>query len=141
MKNIGYSFQGFTNARLKRFLVVGGEKFTFFEAAVNEYGEPTTEWVNTIDILGILHNNNNNNSSYSVVQNDSAGSETRTRSAISIMTSWKALAEGYSGGKELLPGMFTIIDGVIYKIIKTDNLGNFDIAADIYLEEYDGWKH
>ena len=137
MKNIGYSDKGFTETRLLRFLKTGGQTFTFIEPGLNEYGEPTQEQKRAVSVLGILHIN----SKATVTQDSSAGSVTRTHPTVSIITSWESLVEGFSGGKELSPGMYITIDDVGYKVIKSDNLGYFGVAADISLEEYDGWKN
>lgn len=137
MKNIGYSYKGFTETRLLRFLKTGGQTFTFIEPVVNEYGEPTQEQKQTVSVLGILHISNK----ATITQDSSVGSVTRTQPTVSIITSWESLVEGFSGGKELSPGMCISIDGIGYKVTKSDNLGYFGIAADISLEEYDGWKN
>lgn len=140
MKNIGYSFNGFTSARLKRFLITGGQSFTFVEVDKNEYNEPTQEVTKQITILGVLRKYSASSQSLSS-ENSSAGSKIRSRSQTSIMTSWESLADGFSGGKELSPDMTISIDGVSYKITESKDLNNWGIVAEIYLEEYDEWKH
>ena len=139
MKNIGYSYKGFTEARLKRFLKTGGQSFTFIEWEENGYGEPTETQVASKIVLGVLHTGSNAviNSS----ENASVGSKVRSESSYSIITSWESLVTGFSGGKELSPGMSLNLEGVEYKIVKVSNLHNWGIVAEISLEEYDEWKH
>ena len=140
MKNIGYSFNGFTSARLKRFLSTGGQSFTFIESAKNEYNEPTQEVSKQVTILGVLRKYSASSQSLSS-ESSSAGSKIRSRSQTSIITSWESLADGFSGGKELSPDMTISISGVQYKITESKDLNNWGIIAEIYLEEYDEWKH
>ena len=135
MKNIGYSFNGFTTARLKRFLKTGGQKFSFVEWELNGYNEPTGNPSFQKDILGVLHR--------SFVRSQagtSVGSTTRSNSSTSIITSWESLAAGFSGGKELSAGMTVNINGMNYKAIKIENLNSWGIVAEISLEEFDDWS-
>ena len=139
MKNIGYSYNGFTTARLKRFLNSGGQQFLFIEPEKNEYNEPTETVSQSRLILGVLHT-----SSYHSVTNSSstsASSKIRTDSGFSIITSWESLFPGFSGGKELSPDMTVTIDGTVYKVIKVNNLHDWGIIAEVSLEEIDEWKH
>ena len=140
MKNIGYSFNGFTTSRLKRFLTTGGQSYQFIEWELNQYNEPTSQVSSEKAILGVLHRS----SSMSTITSDStiaSGSKTRTSPTTSIITSWESLVSGFSGGKELSPGMETIIDGFKYKIVKVENLNAWGLVAEISLEVYDGWEH
>lgn len=141
MKNIGYSYNGFTVARLKRFLNTGGQPFTFIEWGKNEFNEPNDTVKSSQTILGVLHKSSSNSMMNSSIPSESAGSKTRSSPQVSIITSWESLVTGFSGGKELSPGMGIEIDSVMYKIVKTDNLNNWGIVAEISLEEYDEWKH
>ena len=139
MKNIGYSYNGFTTARLKRFLNTGGQSFTFIGTELNEFGEPTETISDTKQIWGVLHTS----SSYSMTNSSSstASSKIRSESGFSIITSWESLVSGFSGGKELSPDMTVVIDNSIHKIIKVDNIHNWGLIAEISLEEQDEWKH
>ena len=139
MKNIGYSFNGFTTARLKRFLRTGGQSFTFIEWEKNNYNEPTETVVSSKTILGVLHTSSSSTIDSSA--SDTAGSKVRSDSGYSIITSWESLVTGFSGGKELSPGMSLNMNGVEYKIIKVANLHEWGIVAQISLEEYDEWRH
>lgn len=140
MKNIGYSYNGFTEARLKRFLQTGGTAFTFTEVELNDYNEPTETVDKSVTVLGVLHKLTVT-SQVTSSQDAQVGSKTRSISSTSIMTSWESLVDGYTGGKELSPEMVIEIDGSVFKIIKTENLNDWGIIAEISLEEYDGWKH
>lgn len=140
MKNIGYSFNGFTTARLKRFLSTGGQEFTFIETERNEYGEPTETVSSSVLIFGVLHKSSSSGYDSAGSVTSSAGSKVRSHPGVSIMTSWESLFPGYSGGKDLSPGMFIEIDNTKYKIIKTSNLNDWGIVADVFLEEFDEWE-
>lgn len=141
MKNIGYSYNGFTSARLKRFLTTGGQQFTFIEYELNSYNEPTSVAKSTKTILGVLHKSSSSGSSILSSQSEQVGTTQRSSVHTAIMTSWESLVTGFSGGKELSPGMGIVINEVKYKIIKTENMNNWGIVAEITLEEYDEWKH
>lgn len=139
MKNIGYSYNGFTTARLKRFLSTGGQQFSFIKTEHNEYNEPTETVSQSRLILGVLHT-----SSYHYVTNSSstsASSKIRSDSGFLIITSWESLFPGFSGGKGLSPDMTVTIGGSVHKIIKVDNLHDWGIIAEISLEGIDEWKH
>lgn len=136
MKNIGYSYNGFTTARLKRFLRTGGQTLTFIAWGLNEYNEPAVA-SSEILILGVPLADSMVNSS----TNNSASSKIRSNKAVAIITSWESLVTGFSGGKELLPDMTIELNEVGYKIVKVENVNNWGIVAEISLEEYDEWKH
>lgn len=137
MKNIGYSYKGFTETRLKRFLQTGGTAFTFIGVELNKYNEPIETVDKSVTVLGVLHKS----SMGPQILSSQMGSKTRSGTSTSILTSWESLVDGYAGGKELSPEMSIEIDGVEFKIIKAENLNNWNIVAEISLEEYDGWKH
>ena len=137
MKNIGYSYNGFTAARLKRFLNTGGQEFEFIEWGKNDYNEPAGQ-INSKRILGVLHTSS---AMINSSEQSSVGSKSRIHSLFSIITSWENLVDGFSAGKDLSPGMSVNLDGTEYKIVKTSNVNNWGIVANISLEEYDEWKH
>ena len=138
MKNIGYSYNGFTTARLKRFLLTGGKAFTFIAWELNEYNEVTETIQSETTIFGVLHTSTAMmNSSV----NETASSKVRSRNSYSIITSWENLVDGYSAGKILSPDMSINLDRVEYKITRVVNLQNWNLIAEVLLEECDEWKH
>ena len=137
MKNIEYSCNGFTTSRLKRFLKTGGRSYTFIQPRLNNYNEPTEEIASEITILGVIHRGNANVSNANI----SNAAKTRSVSTTAIITSWGNLIDNFSGASALSTDMTIIIDNFKYKIIKIENLNNWGIVAEIYLEVYDGWEH
>ena len=138
MKNVGFSFNNFTHSKLKRLLNAGGQEFTFTKFKTNQYGESTQEIDKQVTILGVSHIFNGGNT-ISISKSSENSSSVRSKHFIGILTFWNSFGD-YSGASSLEPGMSIVIENEIHKIVKSENLANAGVAAEISLEVYDSWQ-
>lgn len=120
-------YRAFLKAQIKRLLKTHGSMLTFTRKGVNEFREPSDEVVETIEVLGLLHQTQG-----FISKTSTEGSQIRTEPVSMILVSSTDAAR-------LKTGDSITIDKLSYKITGFSSLNHSEEYSDVSLEVYDGW--
>ena len=120
-------YRAFLKAQIKRLLKTHGSMLTFTRKGVNEFREPSDELVETIEVLGLLHQTQG-----FISKTSTEGSQIRTEPTSMILVSGKDAAR-------LKTGDFITLGKLSYRITGFNSLDDSEVYSDISLEVYDGW--
>lgn len=112
----------FLKNKIDRQIKLNGQKFEFERYEEDEFHQVSDEPILSIELDGIFHTSN----SY-INQNTTDGGKTFTKQQPMILTL-------YEQGNLIKTNDTVIIEEKRYKVIRTNNVNNFDVAIDISLE-------
>ena len=112
----------FLKNKIDRQIKINGQEFVFKRYEEDEFHQISDELSITITLNGIFHTSN----SY-INQTTGDGAKTFTKPTPMILTL-------YEQGKMIKTNDMVIIKENKYKVIRTNNINDFDVAIDISLE-------
>lgn len=112
----------FLRNKVDRQIKINGQEFEFIRYEEDEFHQVSDEQSAIVTLEGIFHTSN----SY-ISQNTADGSKTFAKPTPMILTL-------YEQGNMIKTNDMVIIEGNKYKVIKTNNINDFNVAIDISLE-------
>lgn len=113
----------FTLSRVKRLVNTNGIDYVFARPKNNDFGEPINEASEKINLKGVFHE-----VSRYISKDTQEGSQTLKKRDPYIFAI-------YGEAKALKINDYLFLEHITYRINEIRNVGNFDIVADISLEE------
>lgn len=107
---------------VEREITKNGSTYTVKRNKVDKYGEPTQEVEEVTTLRGLFHI-----SKGFIIKNTSDGSQTKTKGQPMILALWEEC-------ETIQNGDFVVINGNTYKITDKNNIEEYNIIADIFLE-------
>lgn len=107
---------------VEREITKNGSTYTVKRNKVDKYGEPTQEVEEVTTLRGLFHI-----SKGFIIKNTSDGSQTKTKGHPMILALWEEC-------ETIQNGDFVVINGNTYKITDKNNIEEYNIIADIFLE-------
>ena len=107
---------------VEREITRSGSTYIVKRNKVDKYGEPTQEVEEVTTLRGLFHI-----SKGFITKNTSDGSQTKTKGQPMFLALWEEC-------KTIQNGDFVVINGNTYKITDKNNIEEYNIIADIFLE-------